>query len=308
MPATGWGPVGDPQMMKSSTVGRLEAIKARLEWILIFILDWFGRSHLSKGRKRMAILSFDYVSSFITVKGVYEGEELDFLFEYLAMARPDIFNGTALDIGANIGNHAMYFSERFERVVCFEPNPLVFDILSLNAKRAGNVQAVNVALSDRVGEGTLRFDPANLGSGSLTDPGDATVANVPIETLDSRAEEFEDVRLIKLDVQGAEMKVLEGGRRLIEATLPVILFEQTESEIEDGTAPSIELLKKMDYRFMVINTKLFRPIRVTGKVALLTDLIFDAIKPPVKTLEEATRFENQTYGFIVAVPAAFPAL
>lgn len=282
---------------------RRASVSDGLKWILVFILDRLARQYLERGHKRMAIFSFDYVSNFIVSKGVYEGEELDLLFDYLVANDSSIYAGSAADIGANIGNHAVYFSERFTRVVCFEANPIVFDVLAVNAKMAGNIVVRYTALSDHVGEGELRFDPANLGSGSLFDPGPSSVGKVPLTMLDSYADELSDLRLIKVDVQGAELSVLTGGRELIQRAMPLILFEQVPDDIEGGTSPSIELLRSYGYRrFLTISTKLFRPVPIGGGLALVTDILFDAVKPPVLEVEEVTTFEKKIYAFILAVP------
>ena len=80
----------------------------------------------------MAIFSFDHIGHKINLDGVYERNELDFLFEWLATHSPDVFNGTAIDIGANIGNHSLYLSNYFEKVVSFEPHPRTFKLLEIN--------------------------------------------------------------------------------------------------------------------------------------------------------------------------------
>ena len=47
---------------------------------------------------------------------------------------PDSKNFSALDIGANIGNHSVFLSKFFKKIHSFEPNPKTYDVLSLNSK------------------------------------------------------------------------------------------------------------------------------------------------------------------------------
>ena len=85
-----------------------------------------------------AIFLGDFVSSHIIRHGYYERRELE------ALAR-SVFTGpggagsgsTALDIGANIGNHAAFLSNHFSRVIAFEPNPMVACLLKANAMALG---------------------------------------------------------------------------------------------------------------------------------------------------------------------------
>ena len=68
-----------------------------------------------------------------------------FLPEHLQPAQDSM----ALDIGANIGNHAILFSEFVGQVFASEPNPLAFEILELDVKNnSQNVTPLNFALSD----------------------------------------------------------------------------------------------------------------------------------------------------------------
>ena len=82
--------------------------------------------------KKKAIFAHDSIGRYINLFGGYEREELDILFDFLAPLDVEFKNSLALDIGANIGNHAMYFSDHFQRVIAFEPNDDVFYLLKFN--------------------------------------------------------------------------------------------------------------------------------------------------------------------------------
>jgi hypothetical protein len=64
-----------------------------------------------------------------------------------------------------------------------------------------------------------------------------------MEKLDSFTEKLGNVKLIKIDVEGVEFKVLSGAAALIKAAMPIILRGQSLTEIENGTSQCIELLK-----------------------------------------------------------------
>ncbi len=92
-------------------------------------LNKLSRHHL-ECRQQLVVFSFDYVSTAINIDGIYEIDELEVLFEWLKLLNIDeIFEGSALDIGANIGNHSLYFSDYFSEVLSYEPHPLTYELL-----------------------------------------------------------------------------------------------------------------------------------------------------------------------------------
>lgn len=127
------------------------------------------------------------------------------------------------DIGANIGAFVLPFSRFAKRVHAFEPVPETADQLELNLTQNGvsNVTVHRSGLSNEPGE--LYPDRAtDAGSTSLTS--EHIGEPVPVTTLDTL---FPDggLRFIKLDVEGMEAPVLEGGKHLIATSRPVIFFE-----------------------------------------------------------------------------------
>ena len=147
------------------------------------------------------------------------------------------FSGTALDIGAHVGNHTLWFA-----VVCglqvhaFEP-------IHTEALRA------NVALndlSDRVtvhghGLGEVAASLAVVGKDQL---GPGTEGGVEVRTLDSIALP-DDLSVIKMDVEDMEPFVLRGGEATIRSTLPVIYAETRD---DHAVANVAEVLEPWGYR------------------------------------------------------------
>ena len=82
-----------------------------------------NREHLSR-HPQVAGFSFDLITALIHLYGRYEDDELTFLeqrvFPHLAP------NGTCLDVGGNIGNHAVAFAPHFGHVLTFEPHPRTY--------------------------------------------------------------------------------------------------------------------------------------------------------------------------------------
>ncbi len=132
--------------------------------------------------------------------------------------------GTALDIGANIGNHSIFFSKFvFDKTISFEASPKNFSLLFqnkvLNSLGDDKLEIHNVALSD--GEHRYNFleYQHNVG-GTMVVEGDGFAITKTIDSFDLPKVDF-----IKLDVEGHELKVLKGAANLISRDFPDIMVE-----------------------------------------------------------------------------------
>ena len=148
------------------------------------------------------------VQSYIFNFGVWEPEVANVIVQNLAPG--DVF----VDIGANIGYDSLLAARRVGpegKVVAIEASPSTFALLQANLKLnayAKNARAVQVAASDRPGTLNL-YDVSEYNIGAATTIASrggilaATVQARPVlEILDP--DEIERVRLIKIDVEGAE--------------------------------------------------------------------------------------------------------
>ncbi len=161
----------------------------------------------------------NYVEWLVYVTGDY------FEYSYINLLRRLLSGGTALDVGANVGNHSLAFSRIFDRVHSVEPFPLVASRLAEKAARAGNITVHRLALSETTGE--ARFAPPstdNLGTGRISDAGAISIQLM-------RGDEFVagnvegSLNFVKIDVEGHEVQVLRGLRGTIARDRPVVMFE-----------------------------------------------------------------------------------
>ncbi len=131
------------------------------------------------------------------------------------------------DIGANVGYYTLLASGKVGpagRVIAFEPLPGNLRLLRrhLQLNDAHNVTVIDAAVGDA--DGTAHFAPHVCNSmGSLSDSGSIAVDIVSLDTLvDSGRVPIPSV--MKIDVEGAELRVLRGAARLIERARPIILL------------------------------------------------------------------------------------
>lgn len=172
----------------------------------------------------LALDRFDHSVSLAIALDAYENHMMSFFRAHIKAG------DVALDIGANIGLYTMQFAHLVGsegRVVAFEPNSENCRLLLLSQIRNGftNIELIPVALSDQ--RSAHLFTTCMGSNGSLSDyrhdvlsPG-CTV--VPTFRLDSLAIDRADV--MKLDVEGAEFRVLTGADSVIQKFRPLITTE-----------------------------------------------------------------------------------
>jgi len=284
-------------------LGRLSLIKNIFLSLLIKQLDKRSVSLLQKGYRQLAIFSYDHIGHAINLGGVYEGSELDVLFEWLQKYQVDMQTTAAIDIGANIGNHSLYFSDHFKHVYSFEPNPLTFKLLSLNTELASNITCFAVGISDSNRSAEIYFSGNNIGGATVTDSPTVSSQPVVLRTLDSFTE-LKDVKLIKMDVERHELPAIMGAKNIIIQNQPIILFEQHTSDFKNGESPVIQALQELGYKHFAIIKKYPRADGSKWNrfcLAPIKRLIFGEsyhiqIEEPIKP---------DTYSFIIALPDWF---
>ena len=159
--------------------------------------------------------------------GGYEDREIVTLCKYIPQG------GTVLDVGANIGLSALEFSRTAGpggRVIAFEPHPDTAARLRANLDRNGaaNVEIVQSAVG--AAPGTITFNEsadATLSSASVIPRNLVRSFDVPLTTVDLAWAEAGRpfVAVLKIDVEGGELAVLQGAGELLARDHPAILLE-----------------------------------------------------------------------------------
>ena len=260
----------------------------------------FARKHVRQ-YPQLAIFAFDHIGLSINVWGRYENHSLIATADFLRFMNVS-FTGAALDIGANIGNHAVFISDLFHKVYAFEPNARTFELLRFNS-RDRNIRPFNFGLSDENTVAQFLQNTANIG-GSHILPSDRSDSegslSIELKRLDDIDElKNADISIIKVDVEGHEAKVLSGGIKLLQKNKPIILFEQTPDEIQNGTSETIEILIDLGYEFYVSRKNFEFGRSMIGKsISFVLRFISGERTRFVKTNEFAKSF----YDMIIAIP------
>lgn len=244
----------------------------------------------------------------INLEGRYEGAELACCFEFLRTS--GLMRDDAVDVGANIGNHALFFAEHFSNVIAIEPNPRLFELLEINARLRKNVSPLNVGASDVSTEMALSYDSSNWGGGQLMarDASDARAFTVPVSVrrLDDLVElAGRPIGLLKIDVEGHELRVLKGAEALVRRSQPVVLFEQHANDVNDGTSEVVDWLRVNGYRsFLEVRSLpgLPRSWRFPGR--MMANGLLRLLLGERRRVVPIRRFERVFYPMIIALPSA----
>ena len=161
-----------------------------------------------------------------------------------------------IDVGANLGWSVLNLAKisNTGTILGFEPDPLNFQKLTENvsANHMTNIVLLSVGLGDK--SHTARMEvrtPLNRGGNRIA-PSNSNAYSIEIVTLDSSQEvsRLPRVDLIKIDVEGYELKVLRGSREVLKKFKPILFIELDQNNLKDqGDTPSalIEYLIELGY-------------------------------------------------------------
>jgi len=181
------------------------------------------------------------------------------------------------DVGANAGYFSIGVGGRFPdvRVVAFEPQPTLARAIALSAALSGldNVVVLQTMLGAREGSAQLFVPSHSVHASAVSPAGRVRALTCPVKTLtglvDRRLVPWPT--LVKIDVEGAELDVLQGAVRILEDNPPYLVLESNENADRFGYSRS-DLL---DYLRGIENFTFFG-IHPEGSLLPLATALLDA--------------------------------
>ena len=268
-PVPGWR-FGDPEHHGAGMKARFKIYKAlrRSGLEVTVCANWH------EGTSVEVTLPSDF-GRCLWVAGCFEPNETAFLASVL---RPGM---TVVDVGANIGLYTLLAAHLVApggTVVAVEPSPR--EQVSLRRNLAANgrllvlVRVRTEALGQANGRATLHLtDAEHAGQNTLGAPAyaDTTVieeVEVPVVTFDRlvKEEALERIDVVKIDVEGAEELVLQGGEASLRRFRPLVLLELQDPSLRTlGSSAErvISLLERFDYTVVSYSERTGKPERET---------------------------------------------
>jgi len=153
-----------------------------------------------------------------------------------------------IDIGANVGIYSFYFKNIFKNIEAFEPLKEISYRLEYFQNESLNVH--NVALSNKRGE--LQFyiplisgkPVASLASLETRDC-KCEIRTVKVNTLDSY--NFDDVDLVKIDVEGHEQSIINGAHNVLKKNKPILIIEIEQRHIKNNIDEVFKSIINLNY-------------------------------------------------------------
>lgn len=219
----------------------LRSVYRRLYWRLHWML-WPQRPFLVRFCNDLSIqLANSSASCGIYVNNGFSDRSVALLFiEYL---KPGM---VAMDCGAHIGEYTLLFASLVGpegRVYAFEPDPRVFAYLEKNValNRLSNVVVKNLALGGSEGKASFVLHPdptASHLSAVVREDEPLETIGVGVTSIDACVRSFslEHLDALKIDVEGAEIMVLDGAIETLSSLRPGLIFVECESP---SSAPEI---------------------------------------------------------------------
>ena len=204
----------------------------------------------------------DYVCNIILNNQIWENDLYENIFKKYITD-----NITIIDCGSFIGSHTILLSKIHKNndIIAFEMMPEHYKILLDNIKlnNLNNVLTFNMALNNNVGFINIpninyKTDNTNFGGTSMhTNISEKSDLKIPTITLDyilPYINESKPVKFIKMDIEGNEIKCLEGSKNLLTKYKPIILIEIWSHEYQNFINNEIwGFLQKIGYKIKHIN-------------------------------------------------------
>lgn len=166
-------------------------------------------------------------------------------------------NGVAVDAGAFIGRHSLAYARAVGprgRVVAIEPLPANFRLLLENVELNGysHVTCIPYALGSEEGEAWLSYEGET--STASTKRRLVEHCRVPQQTLDHLLEQLgiESIDLVKIDVEGAELDLLEGSGKILAASPRARLVVEVHERLPAANCPVHHWLAARGYEVQLL--------------------------------------------------------
>lgn len=190
--------------------------------------------------------------------GEWARNELDYLKQFIKKG------DKVLDIGCNIGTHAMYFSDQvgsrgYVTAIDAQLSAAALTMFTAWAQKRENINVLNIAMGQALGFAEIDFPhyEARSNFGAMALNGKSSI--IPQVTLSEAL--FSKMNFIKMDVEGAELAILRGGLSWISNHRPFISCEIWDEKKKEEIVQS---LTPFNYSFELLDIPAWNPKNFLG--------------------------------------------
>lgn len=149
-----------------------------------------------------------------------------------------------VDVGANIGEFSIAATRKAAVALAFEPDPLVYRCLELNAKQFGKLRSFASALSDKAGEMTF-YHACSTADSSLVEPVvPYTTSRIKTVALDDLFPTLDIPRIdfFKVEAEGWEPEVLQGAQETLKHRVRKVAVDAGPERKGQSTRGEVEAI------------------------------------------------------------------
>jgi len=158
-----------------------------------------------------------------------------------------------IDVGANVGDTvALLRKDCFFPIVCIEGDNEYYHLLSQNIKQFKEVSIFQHFLGEN-SKITKATTTKEDGTARITKSND-TIKFLRLDKFINTHSNFRSAKILKIDTDGYDLKILRGGLNYIKQTKPILFFEYDEvylSKVEDKGLPTLTKLKDLGYNKII---------------------------------------------------------
>lgn len=197
------------------------------------------------GIERLPMFDRSFFTVYAMYKRYFEAGPVDRLKEFVPSG------SLVIDVGANVGFFSLYFADWVGangKVISIEPEDRNYRNLVSALERKGlldRVRSIKAAAADVSGKMFLEINPLHPADHKLSRDGTGLV--VDAVTLDELVKENGSLSLsfVKIDVQGAELKVLQGASNILKTSRPALFIELHEEGLRKFGTSVFEILNHL---------------------------------------------------------------
>lgn len=157
-----------------------------------------------------------------------------------------------IQAGGAMGVVPYFLSKTFENVHSFEASPFNYPHAKKNLNDIDNVVLKHQALSNKKGKCTINLHSKQVKNAGCYYTKNDSKGDIEAVTIDEEFENYDDIDFIMLDVEGNELKVIEGALKTIERCSPTIMIEDVlmfqHQDINQKLGAPEKLLKSLGYK------------------------------------------------------------
>jgi len=160
----------------------------------------------------------------------------------------------SVDVGANIGDTAAIIRSLCPApIVCVEGDELLGHVLNENVRMLGDATVLQVYLSDSREEQHVRIEKEGWNNTLLPVAGEGRGKKVSFMPLDDALKDVDlhKVKLLKIDTEGFDARVLRGSQNVLKIGRPVVVFEYNRDNLNPLGEDALSIfsgLKNHGYR------------------------------------------------------------